>query len=284
MTSPHDTWRDLQAVAVERLGSPQEARRLVERASGNEGSDYLLGLDERVTDRARPFFMDMLERRAAGEPLQYVLGRWGFRRLDLYLDRRVLIPRPETEMVVQVALAELAGLSVAKPTVVDLGTGSGAIALSVAVEVPSSEVWATDRSSDAVAVARANLAGAGTFVAPRVRLLEGSWYDPLPSSLRGRVHLVISNPPYVADDDELPPEVECWEPAAALRAGPQGLDDIAVIVKEAPGWLTRPGVLVVEIAPAQAEAAVELARAAGFSAAEVRKDLSGRDRMLVARR
>jgi release factor glutamine methyltransferase len=281
--SPTETWRDLLALATERLGSASEARRLVERASGNEGSDYMLGLDDAVSARARPFFMDMVERRAAGEPLQYVLGRWGFRRLDLYVDRRVLIPRPETEMVVQVALAELAALSVPKPTVVDLGTGSGAIALSVAVEVPTAEVWATDRSADALAVARANLAGAGTFVAPRVRLLEGSWFDPLPPMLQGRVHVVVSNPPYVGSDEELPAEVEQWEPVEALRSGPEGLDDITAIVKEAPGWLARPGVLVVEIAPSQVGAVLDLASAAGFESAEVRKDLSGRDRMLVAR-
>ena len=215
-------WRDLLALAEERLGDRNEARRIVERASGFEGSEFFLGLDEESTERTEPFFHQMVERRAAGEPLQYVVGRWGFRRLDLFLDRRVLIPRPETEMVVQVALAELAALAPpsSRPTVVDLGTGSGAIALSIALEAPQAHVWATDVSSDALDVARANLAGLGTLAASRVRLGLGSWFDPLPPLLKGHVQLVVSNPPYIADDEELPPEVADWEPRQALRAGP----------------------------------------------------------------
>lgn len=277
------TWRDLLQLAESRLGSKNDARRLMERASGFEGAEYVTGLDQVATARTRDFFLRMLERRAAGEPLQYVLGRWGFRRLDLFIDRRVLIPRPETEMVVQVALAELASLRVKRPTVVDLGTGSGAIALSIALEAPTSRVWATDVSSDALDVARANLAGAGTLAATRVRLEHGSWFDPLPPLLRGHVHLVVSNPPYVGDDEELPPEVEEWEPRPALRSGPTGLEDVGMIVKEAPTWLSEPGVLVVEIAPHQAMAACAMAEQAGFRQAEVRRDLTGRDRMLVAR-
>ncbi len=285
------TWRDLLVRATARLGSEVEARRLVERASGNEGTSYLLGLNDPVPPRALPFFDGLVERRAAGEPLQYVLGQWGFRRLDLYLDRRVLIPRPETEMVVQVALAELARLAPSLPgaqkpmgpTVVDLGTGSGAIALSIALEAPDSRVWATERSADALSVARANLAGLGTLAGRRVRLAEGSWFDPLPPLLAGHIDLVVSNPPYVADGENLPPEVQEWEPAGALRAGPTGLEDIQAITKEAPSWLAHPGALVVEIAPHQSGEAAELARDAGFDEVEVRLDLSDRERILVAR-
>ena len=277
------TWRELLREATDELGSAQEARWLVERASGLEGGEYALGLDDAVPARARPFFADLLERRAAGEPLQYVLGRWGFRRLDLYVDRRVLIPRPETEVVVEVALAELARLRVRQPNVVDLGTGSGAIALSIAVEVPSARVVATDASSDALDVASANLTGIGTLVASRVRLEQGSWFDAVPRSLRGNVHLVVANPPYVADGETLPPEVADWEPTTALRSGPTGLEDVERIIDEAPAWLARPGTLVLELAPHQAGAAIARARAAGFAAADVRPDLTGRDRALVAR-
>jgi release factor glutamine methyltransferase len=141
------TWRHLHALARERLGSDTEARRIVERASGREGPDWLLTLDEPVPERAVPFFDDMVERRAAGEPLQYVLRRWGFRTLDLLVDRRVLIPRPETEVVVEVAIRELRRIDSPRPLVADLGTGSGAIALSIAAEVPRAHVWATDSSS-----------------------------------------------------------------------------------------------------------------------------------------
>ena len=278
------TWRALLRSAERDLESTREARWIVERASGWEGGALWSHLDDMVPTRAVAFFDGMVERRRAGEPLQYVLGRWGFRRLDLYLDRRVLIPRPETEMVVQVALAELSSLGARKPTVVDLGTGSGAIGLSVAVEVPSSEVWAVDRSAGAVSVARANLAGAATFIAPRVRVLEGSWCDPLPSTLRGRVHLVVSNASYVGDREALPSQVADWEPAEALRSGPTGLEDVDRIVKEAPSWLVADGgVLVVEIAPAHAAVVLDLTRYAGFSSFEVRRDLADRDRMLVAR-
>lgn len=279
---PTPTWRQLVAEASAKLGSRSDARRIAERASGNEGAEWVIGLDEPAAERHRRFFDGMVERRAAGEPLQYVVGRWGFRRLELYLDRRVLIPRPETEMVVQVALAELNAFG-SGPLVVDLGTGSGAIALAVAVEVASAEVWGTEVSPDALAVARANLAGAGTLIASRVRLVEGSWFDPLPPLMRGRLQLVISNPPYVADAEELPPEVADWEPRQALRAGPTGLEAIERIVSEAPRWLARPGCLVVEIAPHQAPDAARLAWDAGFADVEVRLDLAGRQRTLVAR-
>ena len=145
----------------------------------------------------------MVARRAHGEPLQYVLGRWGFRTLDLLVDRRVLIPRPETEVVAGLAIDALAALD--RPGVaVDLGTGSGAIALSLAAERwPHVEVWATDVSPDALAVARANLAGLGRRAAV-VRLLEGTGSSALPGDLRGRVDVIVSNPPYVPADAPLP--------------------------------------------------------------------------------
>jgi release factor glutamine methyltransferase len=275
-------WRQLLDEAAERLDSKTDARRIVERAGGFEGADFHLGLDEPVTTRALAFFDSMVERRAAGEPLQYVLGAWGFRSLDLYVDRRVLIPRPETEQVVEVALAELRALEVDKPIVVDLGTGSGAIGLSIAVEVPTAQVWATDASADALAVARANLAGIGRAGA-RVRLEEGSWFDALPKLLQTRVSLVVSNPPYVADSDELPAEVAEWEPASALFSGPTGLESVREILRVTPDWLSRPGVCVVEIAPHQSDEAIRLAYDAGFNDVEVRPDLAGRPRALVAR-
>jgi len=279
------TWRELLAEATERLGSPIEARRLVERASGYDGTEFALGLGEPVSARAKPWFDSMLERGVAGEPLQYVVGRWGFRRLDLFVDRRVLIPRPETEMVVQVALGELAELrkTVKRPQVLDLGTGSGAIALSIAVEVPSARVVATDRSPEALEVAALNLTGIGTLAAGRVELREGSWFDAVPSDRRGSFQLVVSNPPYIGDAELLPDEVAAWEPAGALRAGPTGLEDIERIVTEAPAWLARSGALVVELAPHQAGPAIALARAAGFTSAEVRLDLAGRERTLLAK-
>ncbi len=281
------TWRELERQARTRLGDEQEARWLVQQAAGRTGAEWLTDLDERAPDRCLGFVEQLVQRRADGEPLQYVLGSWGFRRLDLALDRRVLIPRPETEQVVEHALVELTRLRLATgkpPRVVDLGTGSGAIALSIAVEVAGAEVWATDTSEGALLVARANIAGTGGMAATRVRVAAGSWYQALPPELAGRVDLVISNPPYLAHAElaDLDPTVADWEPHHALVAGPSGLEAIEAVVEGALRWLRPPAAVVVELAPAQAEAAVALALAAGFDRAVVRPDLTGRPRALVA--
>lgn len=224
-------------------------------------------------------FDAMVERRRAGEPLQYVLGRWGFRSLDLLVDRRVLIPRPETEWVVEQALRRLPD---DRPvTVLDLGTGSGAIGLSIAVERLGARVVATDASPAALAVARANLAGVGR-AATRVSLQEGAWFGAVPDVLRGEVDLVVSNPPYVALSDPLPPEVADWEPREALVPGPTGLEALAVIVPGAVEWLRPGGWLVCEIGETQGDAVRRLA--GGYADVDVLPDLTGRDRVLVARR
>ena len=256
---------------------------MLERASGLDRAGLVPRLGDPVPARTVAFVEGMVERRRQGEPLQYVLGIWSFRRLELLVDRRVLIPRPETEAVVEMALAELRRLGADRPLAVDLGTGSGAIALSLALEVPEAQVWGTDRSEDALAVARANLSGMGARVATRVRLAAGHWFDALPADLRGRVDLLVANPPYVGEAEVLPPEVADWEPAAALVAGPGGLEAVSEILAGAPGWLRRPGVVVLEIAPHQADRAMAEARAAGFTEVEVRPDLAGRLRALVAR-
>ena len=281
------TWRQLERQARERLTDPQEARWLVQQAAGRSGAEWLADLDEDAPTRCLSYVEQMLERRLAGEPLQYVLGRWGFRRLDLSIDRRVLIPRPETEQVVEHALAELTRIRLGTgkpPRVVDLGTGSGAIALSIAVEVAGAEVWATDASDAALTVARANLAGVGGMAATRVRVVAGSWYDALPPELAGRVDMVISNPPYLASSEvaDLDPSVAKWEPTGALVAGPTGTEAIEEVIEGAPRWLREPAALVLELDPRQAATAVRLAEAAGFSRVLVRPDLAGRPRALVA--
>lgn len=230
-------------------------------------------------------FESMVARRALGEPLQYVLGSWAFRELDLWVDARVLIPRPETEHLVEHALGAARALLAdrRKLVIADLGTGSGAIALSLAHELPigRADIWATDVSDDALAVARANLAGVGRTAAA-VRLAQGEWFDALPSELRGELDLIVSNPPYVASTDVLPDEVARWEPVDALYAGPTGLDAIEHVVREAPAWLAPHGVLVMEIGESQGGAVLALARAAGFTRAAIHQDLAGRDRILLA--
>lgn len=282
------TWRELLSASVETLtdagvdGAEGDARRIVAEAAGCADATLALELSRPATQGGVARLDTMLARRAAGEPLQYVLGSWGFRRLDLMVDTRVLIPRTETEQVVEVALAELdrVGGQERATTVVDLGTGSGAIGLSIAVERVRSDVWLTDRSADALAVASANLAGTGR-VGARVRTALGDWFDALPSSLRGTVDLVVSNPPYVPDDAPLPPEVAEWEPVAALRSGPDGLGDLRRLVAEAPRWLAPDGVLVLELSPEQASAMAELAGRT-FASVRIEPDLAGLDRCIVA--
>jgi release factor glutamine methyltransferase len=285
MTAPPGTvtWRRLLAEATDEVGLP-DARRIVQAASGSEGLEWVQGLDEPVPRRGVAAVDAMVARRRAGEPLQYVLGRWGFRSLDLLVDPRVLIPRPETEVVADLAIEELRRLGGgARPvTAADLGTGSGALALSLAAEVVTAEVWATDRSEEALAVARANLAGVGR-PGSRVRLVAGSWFGALPPDLRGRLDLVVSNPPYVAEGEPLPPEVADWEPPEALVAGPRGDEAALAILAEAGAWLTRPAALVLEVAPTQAPALAGAATSAGAAEVRVRPDLSGRERVLVAR-
>jgi release factor glutamine methyltransferase len=282
-----ETWRDVLGRASGALSSPGEAWRVVEEASGFDRAQLVGHLASVAPARAAASVDEMVARRLAGEPLQYVLGQWGFRRLDLLVDRRVLIPRPETEVVAEVAIDEVRRLVPwdrrTPPLVADIGTGSGAIALAVADEVGRARVWATDVSADALAVARANLAGAGSLVGPRVRLLTGSWLEPLPADLRGRLDVVVSNPPYVAADEDLPAEVADWEPVGALVSGPTGLEGIEAVVSGASAWLARPGAVVVEIAPHQADEASAMAAAVGFDEVEVRSDMADRPRVLVGR-
>ncbi len=290
-----DTEIALTAIGVERPST--EAQWLVEEVSGMDASQQLAHASEGASRRAVSALQLLVERRASGEPLQYVLGSWSFCGIDISVDRRVLIPRPETEVVAQVAIAEVrrCGGRVG-PTdatdawsgnltvyaVADLGTGSGAIALALAAALPDAEIWATDVSEGALAVARANVAG---VAATRVRLGIGSWFSALPDALRGSLLVVTSNPPYVseAEYETLPLEVASWEPVSALVSGPTGLEAIEVVVGEAPSWLAPEGSLVVEIGATQASAAIALALDAGFVEAFVIKDLVGRDRVLVAR-
>ncbi len=230
----------------------------------------------RIRERARNQreFDELVARREAGEPLQYVVARWGFRTLDLYVDRRVLIPRPETEVVAGVAI------DLQPDVVVDLGTGSGAIACALAVETTASQIIATDASPEALEVARANVAALGQ-PARRVEVHEGHWFEALPDDVRGKVDVIVSNPPYIAAHEQLPSEVIDWEPTTALIAGPTGLEAIEHIVGEAREWLRPGGALVVEIAPHQRDAVVSLA--SGYDDVEIRQDLTGRDRVLLAR-
>ena len=275
--------RALLGQTAQAVGSQHEARWLCEVAVGLDGTELDAALDEPATSGTVARLDAMVARYRNGEPIQYVLGRWSFRHLDLAVDRRVLIPRPETELVAGHAI-ELAAAVVGPRTVADLGTGTGAIGLALATELPIADttVWMTDVDDAALAVARANLAGVGRAAA-NVRIGAGPWFDALPSDLRCDV--IVSNPPYVADGSpELDGSVLEWEPRTALFAGPDGLDDIRRLVAGAPEHLVGTGHLVLEIGADQGAAVAGLFDADGYRDVRIHPDLTGRDRVATARR
>lgn len=245
------------------LGAALDPTRPVARAR------LVLDRDRPVPADARLRFEALVARRTAGEPVAYLLGRQAFRWLDVAVDPRVLIPRPETELLVEAGLSLPQGASV-----LDVGTGSGAVALALAHERPDLRVSGVDCSADAVAVARGNAERLGLDVSFRVAdLLNGA--PP--------VDAVLANLPYIADADPLPVDVADFEPARALYGGPDGLDVIrrlSALVADA-SW---PALLALEIGAAQGPAVAQLVRGAGFGAVTVRPDLAGRDRVVVGRR
>jgi release factor glutamine methyltransferase len=224
-------------------------------------------------------YLSRLARRAAGEPLQYIEGRAAFRQLDLRVDSSVLIPRPETEQLVDRVLQWSEGKQ--GLTALDLGTGSGAIAISLAQEGPFDRVVAVDISPKALNVARENTAEAG--VAERIDLRLGSLYGALRPD--ERFHAIVSNPPYIASNEaaSLPEEVREWEPGLALYAGATGLEFIEEIIAGAPPRTLAGGLLALELAPAVAgAAAARVLDDPRYGDPRVLNDLAGHQRILLA--
>jgi len=282
------TYRQLLAEAAERfaaagLPSPEaDARRVMEEVTGADGASLALALSDAATELRVARFDDLVRRRCDGEPLQYVLGHWSFRHLDLLVDRRVLIPRPETELVAELAI-ELARTLPRPLACADLGTGSGAIGLSLLRELPrgSVEVWLTDMSLDALDVARANGTGLG-IAGAGARYAHGSWFDALPESLRGGVGLIVSNPPYIAEGDPaVDRSVHDWEPGGALYSGADGLDAVRVLAGGAPSWLQPGGWLVLEHGATQGAATRQCLLRAGLTAVSTLTDLQGLERVTL---
>jgi len=282
----------LVAATAEALSSRAEARWVVAHALGTTAARLVARHDDPAAPAVARSVASLVARRLDGEPLQYVLGTWDFRTLELAVDPRVLIPRPETEQLVEVALGELRRARAAPGStgvVADLGTGSGAVGLSIAAEAEGAalEVWLTDLADDALAVARANLARMALRrprAAEAVRVAHGSWLGALPRRLAGRLDLIVSNPPYVAAGEwgDLDAEVRGHEPRGALVSGPTGTEDLEAILGEARPWLTGHGRVVLELAPAQADGVRHTASALGYGDVAVHRDLAGRWRVLVA--
>ena len=272
------------ATTVQQLGNAQEARWLCEHASGMDTAEFSAEQDQLVTVACAKSLHSMVSDRLSGMPLQYVMKRWAFRHLDVMVDERVLIPRPETEQVVQIALdlaRKIEGNGALR--VVDLGTGSGVIGLSMAFELgaEAAHVWLTDASVDALDVARANMIGIGRAAA-NVRIAHGSWWNALPQDIAGQIDIAICNPPYIAQDSsEVAPDVHMYEPHSALYAHDNGLADLRTVIEGASTWLKQSGWLVLEIGYQQGAEVLAMMTASGLVGAEIKQDLSGRDRIAV---
>jgi len=241
-----------------------------------------LEADRPVTDDERAAFRELVRRRATGEPIAYLLGERGFWTLDLAVDPRVLVPRPETERIVELALEWIGARRTEGWRVVDVGTGSGALALALASELPAATVLATDVSPDALEVAAAN--AESNALRDRVRFTRADLLGPLVK--RGsEVDLIVSNPPYIGERERaaLPRDVVDHEPGLALFSGPDGLDAIRRLLPQAARVLRPGGLLLVEIGSGQGAAVAALARECLVDVRIVR-DHAGRDRVLWARR
>jgi release factor glutamine methyltransferase len=270
------------AQARDRLGtSPSpalDAELLLAHALGRDRT-YLHAWPEAGLDEATQRHVErLIERRAVGEPVAYILGTREFWSLELEVTPDVLIPRPETEGLVEIALAELADRGRAEPTVLDVGTGSGCIALALARELPAARVAAIEASSTALAVARRN---AQRLALGNIYWIEGQWLAPLAER---RFDVIVSNPPYVRSDD---PHLDAgdvrFEPRGALDGGADGVDAIRVLAREAGAHLAPGGLLVLEHGADQAEAVAAVLAEAGWSGIETRMDLAGLPRFALAR-
>lgn len=254
----------------------REAQWIVLSAAGLDRAD-LFDTMPTIVDQQVATAESLAHRRVAGEPLQYLTGVAGFRHLDLAVGPGVLIPRPETEVVAERAMARLPGGGIA----VDCGTGSGAIALAIADERPDARVFATERSTSALAWAERNR----TRFDLDVELIACDLLAGLPDGLRGAVDVIVSNPPYVAttERDLLPRDVVEHEPHEALFAGEHGLNVIRRLVDEVPRWARRDGWIVLESGDRQAEQVSELLRERGFAEVAAHPDLAGRMRVVEGR-
>ncbi|WP_246021728.1 peptide chain release factor N(5)-glutamine methyltransferase [Alteraurantiacibacter aquimixticola] len=248
-----------------------DAEVLMAHALGVTRSDLLLKhMDSDVPDS----FADLLARRMQCEPVAYIVGLQEFYGRDFVVNYEVLIPRGDSETIIEAALAH----APAKARVLDCGVGTGALLLTVLAERPEAEGIGIDRSLGAMAVASLNASRLG--LQERVHILHRNWHEPDWKDELGQFDLILANPPYVETTATLDPDVADWEPAEALFAGPEGLDDYRILIPQLPALLAAGGVAVLEIGAAQADSVAKIAQAAGFST-KLHRDLAGRPRALV---
>ena len=256
---------------------PGDAEALAAHVLGRSVSWLYAHGDQELDPALRSRFESLLARRRAGEPVAYLTGQRGFWRFDVQVTPDTLIPRPETELLVELALSRLPFDQ--RADVLDLGTGSGVIALAVAIERPRARIEAVDASPAALAVAHANARALGV---DRISFREGHWFQPV---VGRRFDVIASNPPYIADRDPHLDEGDLrHEPLAALASGPDGLDAIRTIARQAPGYLEPDGWLLVEHGWSQGQAVRGLFEAAGLVEVSTERDLEQRDRVTLGRR
>jgi release factor glutamine methyltransferase len=256
-----------------------DAELLLGAALGLDRVRLIIESERTLTAHELARYRSLIERRRRGEPIAYILGRREFFGLDLVVDRRVLVPRPDTEALVEVALERTRGRS-AYGRALDLCTGSGCVALAFAKARPTWRVTATDLDEDALALAWENTRRTG--IAHALRVLPGDLFAPVRSE---RFDLVVGNPPYIPSSDiaGLMVDVRDFEPRRALDGGPDGLDLVRTIVREAPERLTPGGLLALEVGFDQGDRVAVLFQSAGFSAIERRRDYGGHERVVSGR-
>jgi len=261
-----------------------DAEFLLRHALGKDRAWLLVHMQDRLDDQGQRSFQRSIERRKHREPLQYIIGTQEFWGIPLTVTPDVLIPRPETEFVVEAALKAVSGLDT--PVIVDLCTGSGCIAISLAKELPKARIFATDRSDRAVHVAQEN--ARQNDVADRIRFLEGDLFEPLEEmDIRGRIDVIVTNPPYVRSGDltTLQPEVRDFEPEMALVAGPEGTEVAERIIHQAPGYLKLGAPLIMEMGIGQTAALRKILESTHkFGSIEIVRDLAGIERVITAER
>jgi release factor glutamine methyltransferase len=260
-----------------------DAEVLLGHAMDKEKADIYLGMESTLNDSDEKIFRKLLTRRAKGEPVAYITGHKEFWSLDFVVTPDVLIPRPETELVVELTL-EVAIMATTKAPlkILDIGTGSGVIAIALAKELPAAEIWAVDVSAAALNIAEINAQRHG--VAERVKFLDGDLFDPI-TELGHRFDVIVSNPPYVLSKEiaNLGREVRDWEPKMALDGGPDGLSSYRRMIDLAHKYLAPEGRVLLEIGDDLGKAVAELfARAGGFEKATIYQDYAGKDRVIGA--